>query len=85
MWAQQAEAYIRPALESLEEIQRTGDIFFPRNWTDAALTWHQTRSAADVVRKFLADRQDYPLSAASSCNVRTTGFARQRFWDHDLL
>ena len=32
-----AVKYIRPALEKLTEVQRTGDIFFPRNWVGALL------------------------------------------------
>ena len=47
--------YIRPALELLPEIQRTGDIFFPRRWVDAALAGHATGEAADIVRTFLAE------------------------------
>ena len=38
----------------LEEIQRTGDIFFPKRWTDATLGGHQSPSAARLVRQFLA-------------------------------
>src|SRR5207244_11054328 len=29
--------FIRPSLEMLREIQRTGDIFFPSRWTPASL------------------------------------------------
>jgi aminopeptidase N len=51
--AAHAQRYIRPALELLPEIQRTGDIFFPRNWVSAALSGHATPEAADAVRAFL--------------------------------
>ena len=30
-----ARRFVRPALELLPEIQRTGDIFFPKRWADA--------------------------------------------------
>jgi aminopeptidase N len=53
--------HLRPALGLLEEIQRTGDIFFPKNWMDATLNGHNTRAAADVVRGFLAEEKDYPV------------------------
>lgn len=56
-----SEKYILPALELLTEIQRTGDIFFPKNWMDAALGGHDTRAAASSVRQFLAERPDYPI------------------------
>ncbi len=45
-----------PALELLEEIQKTGDIFFPKRWLDATLGGHSSPEAARIVRQFLADR-----------------------------
>lgn len=57
--ARLSESYIRPGLDLLEEIQRTGDIFFPKGWLDATLGGHQTETAADIVRDFLADHPDY--------------------------
>ncbi|HSJ33334.1 MAG TPA: hypothetical protein VK933_17980, partial [Longimicrobiales bacterium] len=51
--ADHARQYIRPALDLLPEIQRTGDIFFPRRWVDATLSGHATPEAAAVVRAFL--------------------------------
>jgi aminopeptidase N len=56
-----SEKYILPALNLLVEIQRTGDIFFPKNWMDAALRGHDTRSAAEIVKKFLAENPNYPI------------------------
>jgi aminopeptidase N len=58
--AARAERYILPSLELLEEIQRTGDIFFPLSWLNATLDGHNTPSAAHIVRDFLAARPDYP-------------------------
>ena len=59
--AAQSEKYIRPSLDLLIEIQRTGDIFFPTRWMNATLSGHNTRSAADVVRTFLNEHKDYPI------------------------
>jgi aminopeptidase N len=53
--AAHAQKYIRPALVLLPEIQRTGDIFFPRRWVDAALAGHATPVAAEAVRTFLEE------------------------------
>jgi aminopeptidase N len=58
--AQQAERFIRPSLEMLEEIQLTGDIFFPKRWLDATLHGHSSPTAAGIVRDFLESRRDYP-------------------------
>ena len=57
--AAESEKYILPSLELLEEIQTTGDIFFPKRWLVASLGGHRSKSAADVVSKFLADRPGY--------------------------
>ena len=53
--------FIRPALEEMQEIQRTGDIFFPRAWACALLTGHTSHEAAGEVRQFFAAHPDYPL------------------------
>lgn len=58
--AEQSEKYILPSLELVEEIQRTGDIFFPKRWLDATLDGHHSERAAAMVRQFLADHPDYP-------------------------
>lgn len=52
--------YIRPALEELQEVQRTGDIFFPRNWVGAALSSHRSEAAYREVVDFLEDNPEYP-------------------------
>jgi aminopeptidase N len=58
--ARSAEPFILPSLELLPEIQRTGDIFFPERWAAATLSGHNTKSAAQVVRDFLATHPDFP-------------------------
>ncbi|NOT25258.1 MAG: hypothetical protein HOP16_04055 [Acidobacteria bacterium] len=56
----QARHFIRPSLELLREIQRTGDIFFPTRWTEAALSGHRSPEAAATVRDFLSRELQYP-------------------------
>jgi aminopeptidase N len=51
--------YIRPALDCLEEVKRTGDIFMPKRWLDALLGGHRSSDAARQVREFLEERPDY--------------------------
>lgn len=55
-----AVRYLRPALEALEDVQRTGDIFFPRSWAGALLRGHRSPEAYHEVRSFVADHPDYP-------------------------
>ena len=56
---QESVKYIRPALELLTEIQRTGDIFFPMSWARALLETHCSHEALIEVQKFLDDNPDY--------------------------
>ena len=59
--APSAEKHIGASLELLREIQRTGDIFFPKRWMDATLSGHQSASAALVVSEFLKELpKEYP-------------------------
>lgn len=55
-----AVKYIRPALEALQDVQRTGDIFFPTNWTVSLLSQHRSKAAWLEVNKFLEEHPDYP-------------------------
>ena len=57
---QEALEYIRPALEALPEIQRTGDIFFPKNWCVSLLGGHDSPQAANEVLRFLDAHPDFP-------------------------
>ncbi len=56
--ARESEDYIRPSLDLLEEIQRTGDVFFPQRWLGATLAGHQTASAVASVHDYLDERPD---------------------------
>lgn len=58
--AARSVVYVRPSLEMLEEIQASGDIFFPKRWLDATLDGHSSEVAADIVRRFLEERPGYP-------------------------
>lgn len=54
----QSVKYIRPALELLPEIQRTGDIFFTEDWCSNLLSGHRSEEAFLEVERFLADNPD---------------------------
>ena len=59
--ASSSRKYIPRSLALLQEILRTGDIFFPKRWMDATLSGHRSASAAQMVRQFLATApRDYP-------------------------
>ena len=56
----EAVKYIYRGLEEMEEVQRTGDIFFPRNWAGALLGGHTSDKAKAEVQRFLDAHPDYP-------------------------
>lgn len=56
-----AVKYIYPALDALQDVQRTGDIFFPKNWASALLSQHRCDGAYREVKRFLAEHPDYPV------------------------
>jgi aminopeptidase N len=55
-----ARRFVRPSLELLREIQRTGDIFFPTRWTESTLGGHRSPEVAATVQDFLAEELQYP-------------------------
>ncbi len=52
--ASQSAKYVRPSLDLLWEIQKTGDIFFPKRWMDQTLGGYSSADTAGEVRRFLA-------------------------------
>jgi aminopeptidase N len=54
-----SQKYIRPSLDLLEEIQQTGDIFFPQSWLGSTLGSYQSTYAADVVQQFMKEHPFY--------------------------
>ena len=59
--APRSEQYIPASLALVREIQRTGDIFFPKRWMDATLSGHSSATAARMVSRFVAELPpEYP-------------------------
>ena len=57
---EEALDYIKPALEKMKEVQKTGDIFFPRSWAKALLSGHTSDKAGKIVGQFFNDNPEYP-------------------------
>ena len=51
--ADESKKYVAQSLDMLWDIQKTGDIFFPKRWLDVTLGGDQTTDVADTVRTFL--------------------------------
>ena len=50
--------YIVPALDALQEIQRTGDIFFPGYWLTGLLSGHHSDEAKSIVTQWIGAHTD---------------------------
>lgn len=55
----ESEKYLQASLELLQEIQVTGDIFFPKRWLDATFGNYSSDHAVRTVRSFLENRPEY--------------------------
>jgi aminopeptidase N len=51
--------YLPKSLELVEEIQRTGDVFFPQSWLGAVFGSYQNKEAYDIVNNFLKTHPNY--------------------------
>jgi aminopeptidase N len=58
--AEEAIEYLEPSLEWLQEIQLTGDIFFPQRWLQTTFDTHSSKEAMEIVDAFLKEHPDYP-------------------------
>lgn len=58
--AHSALKYLRPSLDLLQEIQLTGDIFFPTRWLHNTFAGHSSPEAARIAETFLKEHPDYP-------------------------
>ncbi|NLF42647.1 MAG: hypothetical protein GX587_08125, partial [Bacteroidales bacterium] len=54
--------YLYPSLEMVPEIQRTGDIFFPKDWCDAILWSFNSEEAAMIVERYLDEHPSLSYS-----------------------
>lgn len=54
--------HLYPSLEMVPEIQKTGDIFFPKDWCDAILWSFNTEEAVLIVERFLNEHQSLSYS-----------------------
>jgi aminopeptidase N len=54
-----AQKYIRFCLDLTEEIQRTGDIFFPKDWLSNTIGKYSSKYAFDEVQRFLKENPNF--------------------------
>lgn len=54
-----AQKHIKACLDVLEEIQLTGDIFFPKRWLSSSVGRYSSKEAFDIVQHFLNENPNY--------------------------
>lgn len=54
-----AQKYIRFSLDLVDEIQRTGDIFFPKDWLSNTVGKYTSKFAFDEVQRFLIENPNF--------------------------
>ncbi|MNE85426.1 hypothetical protein D3C80_1824250 [compost metagenome] len=54
-----AQKYLRFSLDLTEEIQRTGDIFFPKDWLNNTVGKYSSKFAFDEVQRFLKENPNF--------------------------
>lgn len=50
--------YLKSSLDLLDEIQKTGDIFFPKRWLSSTIGNYTSPEAFEILETFLTDNQD---------------------------
>ena len=72
-----SQRFVIPSLEMVEEIQRTGDIFFPQRWLGSTLGSHNDPALAAAVKEWLdALPDDYPHRLRGKILQSTDGLDR---------
>ncbi|MDN3621105.1 M1 family aminopeptidase [Polaribacter undariae] len=54
-----ATKHLKSVLETLEEVQLTGDIFFPKGWLASSIGQYSSKEAKVVLDQFLEEHPDY--------------------------
>jgi aminopeptidase N len=50
---------LKSILEALEEVQITGDIFFPKRWLASSIGNYSSKEAFDILQEFLEENSNY--------------------------
>ena len=70
--------YVIPGLDMLEEVQRTGDIFFPGYWVNALLGGHRSLEAKKIVEDFVNSHPEYPQKLMNKLLEAAFGILNKR-------
>jgi aminopeptidase N len=73
---QSATKHLKAVLEKLEEVQLTGDIFFPKGWLASSIGNYSSIEAYAILEEFLEENPDYKPSLLQKILQTTDNLAR---------
>jgi len=71
-----AEKYLKSTLNLIEEIQRTGDIFFPKAWISGSIGRYSSENAFQMVERFLKENPNFSPILKNKLMQATDGLYR---------
>ncbi|PQJ79406.1 M1 family metallopeptidase [Polaribacter porphyrae] len=71
-----ASKHLRPILDKLQEVQVTGDIFFPKRWLTSSFGNYSSREAYNIVQEFLKDNPNYNKNLLQKLHQTTDNLVR---------
>jgi aminopeptidase N len=75
-----SEKYLPATLDWLEDVHRTGDVFFPQGWLQASFGFYQSATAARIVTNFLQTHPGYdPKLKAKILQATDNLYRAQKF------
>ena len=68
--------HLKSILEKLEEVQLTGDIFFPKGWLASSIGNYSSKEAFSILQDFLEQNPDYKKSLLQKLHQTTDDLVR---------
>lgn len=68
--------HLKSILEKLEEVQLTGDIFFPKGWLASSIGNYSSKEAYSILQDFLKQNPDYKKSLLQKLHQTTDDLVR---------
>ncbi len=75
---QSAQKHLRMYLNLVEEIQLTGDIFFPKSWLNATIGNYTSNDAYVTLEQFLSDNPNFPEALKNKLLQASDGVFRAK-------
>lgn len=73
---QASKKHLKPILEKLEEVQLTGDIFFPKGCLASSIGQYSSKEAYTILQEFLEENPNYKKSLLQKLHQTTDNLVR---------